>query len=223
MKFSQCRIVQNCVSCTEANLIQAHAWTDQHRKGTWADFSVQWSRIARRYTVKFSPTIGDRTGQQIKATGRAFGIGHSVHTFRQRKAFHQRHYINAAFFQHSTICQVDAVHFKLFQAIRDLSTVARKERSTHAIGNITQTKIKAGWLNLRINNRWSSVDLPTLDHFADLLIWNDTGHKIHSCLNAKRPHTEGTGGLCKSIIGRASRTRTCDLPSPRRTRYQTAP
>ena len=138
--------------------------------------------------LKLDPAIGDGTGQQIKPAGGGFGIGHSRQPRRQSQAFHQRHDIDTALFQHGTLGQIDLVHRKLFQTGRDLAPSACQKRGAHAVGLGAKAQIKAGGLHLGHINRRMGCDRALRDQLAQRLRGKHT-EAVHG--RAFR----GTGGI----------------------------
>ena len=67
------------MTLTEANLVQAHTGTHQHREGAWADFGIKRTGIAGLNAVELGPAIRDGAGQEIETARRAFGVGDGLH------------------------------------------------------------------------------------------------------------------------------------------------
>ena len=134
MQRGQFGIRQHRLAVTKADLVQALTSAHQHRKRFRANLGIQRAVIGFGDAVKFGAAIGDAAGQQIKPTGRGFGVGNSGDARRQRQTLHQGNHVDAAFFQHRAIGQIDAVHFKFGNAVSHGAVLAHQKRRPHAVG-----------------------------------------------------------------------------------------
>ena len=112
------------------------------------------------------------------------------------------------------------MHLEFAQPVGHLCAVACQERGAHTVGDSAKAQVKAGGLDLGGNDRGLARQGTLRNHLFNLLVGNHAGHNIRPS-DAQTARTPCRAGRC--VVGRASRTRTCDLPSPRRTRYQAAP
>ncbi len=113
------------------------------------------------------------------------------------------------------------MHFEICQPLGNRIAAARQERRPHTVRNIPQSQVQTGWLDLSLGHRFAYRDTPIGQHLPDSLAGKDTllGSSHFIILKNKKRQRERQ----RFENGRASEIRTHDLPSPRRTRYQTAP
>ena len=233
VKRRQFCIVQHRPPVAEPDLVEPHAGAHQHRERPRADFGVERPGIPFGDPVEFGAAIGDGPREQVEPPGGAFGVGDGVDSLGQGEAFEQRHEVDAALFQHRPVRKVDPVHLEFLQPLRHPLTAAGEKRRPHAVGHMSQSQIEAGGLHLTLDRRDLHPDRAVGDKRFDLLACKHTCHGTAPGKLFRSSSKAGRGGKCQSaqngagtgsegVIGRASRTRTCDLPSPRRTRYQAA-
>ena len=167
MQRTQSGGVEQRVAATKADLRQPRALPHQHRKSARRDFGIERAFVARRDLIEAVRAIGDNAGEHVEPAGRAFRIGGGGNIGRQRQAFHQRHDMHAAGFQHSALTQIDPVQFEIFDALCDRRLRTGQEARAHAIGGGAQAKIETCGLHLPVGKRRCDTDMPGRRQFRD--------------------------------------------------------
>ncbi len=129
-------------------------------------------------TVKLFTAVGNSAGQQVQPPGRAFGIGNRLNAVGQVQRLHQLDHIDAAFFQHVAVGQINLMHLKAGQAVGNRAAMPGQKRSTHPPRPCPQTQVQARRLNLLWNDRGIGADLVRGNHGFQLLAGQHTDHKI---------------------------------------------
>ena len=106
-------VVKRAVAFAKPDLVQAHAGADKHAERPWADLCKKRALVAIGDAVELDALVRDRSGQEIQAPRRTFGVCGGLNTRRQVQPFGQRHHVNAALLEHGAAVEVDAVHFQL--------------------------------------------------------------------------------------------------------------
>ena len=239
VKGGELGIVEHRLAVAEADLVQPHPRSRQNREAARTDLGIERTGVAGAHAVELGAAVGDGAGQQVEPPGGAFGVGHRVDALGQRQFLEQRNDVDAAFLQHRAGGEVDPVHLELRQAVGHAAASTGKERGPHPDRLGAEPQVEARGLDLPLGHRLRQADRALGDHGFDLLAGEHPGHacplvafavlsKPGRARERQKPAARGRKalehtGFCAGYFGRASRTRTCDLPSPRRTRYQAAP
>jgi hypothetical protein len=83
---AQCIGIEQRIVVTEADLRQARALANQHRKCTGADLGIKRSVVAAPDAVEAAGFVGDHAGEDVEPAGRALGIGGGGNVVGQRQA-----------------------------------------------------------------------------------------------------------------------------------------
>ena len=86
-------------------------------KTTRANLDVKRAVVAIGDAVKLDAEIGDDTGQQIETADGRFGTCRTRSCPAAGEAFHQRHDVDAAFFQYGAGVEVNLVHGEIGKAV----------------------------------------------------------------------------------------------------------
>ncbi len=131
----------------EADLRQARAAAHDDGKGARADFEIERADIAGGDLVEFLGAIGDDAGEDVEAAGGAFRIGGGRHALGQRQAFHQRHDVDAAGFQHRAFREVDDMQTQPVELVGDEMAGTGHEAGADAEGLDAEAQVEAGgWI-----------------------------------------------------------------------------
>src|SRR5205823_244316 len=140
MQAAQLLRINLCAAVPKANLRQARASPHQYGKGARADLGIKRTMIAWPYSIEATCRVGDHARKHIEPSGRTLRICDCLDVLRQRERFDQRHNIDAARLEHSTLGQADFVKFPRFYSLRHRRAWTRQEARAHAISNIAQTQ-----------------------------------------------------------------------------------
>ena len=220
MQPAQGFIGQKGLALPEDDLIEKLAGLDHHGEGSRADLDIKRTAVTFRHAVEGNAMVGDDPRQQIKPPDRGFRAGRRGHASGKRDALDQWDDINAPFFEHRAAFEIDLVHLEIRQTVADGAAATGKERCTDAVCGAAKAQVKRSRLDLVVADGAFGGDPAGGDHVPDLVVRQDAGH-----CHRISPDTRTPAALAHRraiVVGRASRTRTCDLPSPRRTRYQAA-
>ena len=204
VQFAQRLRIRLRRAAPEPDLRQPRALAHQHRKGLRPDLGIERPVVAGADMVEARRAVGDHAGEHVEAAGRAFRIGRRDDVVRQRKAFKERHDVDAVRLQHRAAGQRKLVQLEFGDAPGDRGARPRQEARAHPVGHGAEPQIEARGLDL-VRERRSAGDLAGGQHGRDPL-------------GGDHP---GAHGGCEGD-GRASEIRTHDLSTPSRTRYQTA-
>ncbi len=77
-----------------------------------------------------------------------FGLAAAATLCGQREAFHQRHDVDAAGFQHRAVAERDLVQLQFVDALGDRGARSGQKARAHAKGDLAEPQIEAGGLDL---------------------------------------------------------------------------
>ncbi len=167
MQRAQAGGIEQRVAAPESDLREPRALPHQHRKGARRDFGIERAFIAGRDLIETVRAIGDHPREHVEPAGRAFRIGGRGNVLRQRQAFHQRHDMHAAGFQHRAVAQIDLMQFEIGDALRDRGLGSGQKTRAHAIGGGAEAKVETRRLHLPVGERRSDANMPRRRELRD--------------------------------------------------------
>jgi hypothetical protein len=92
-------------------------------------------------------SIGDHTGEDVEATGRALGVRLCAHTLRQVQLLDQGHQVRTIALQHCSIAQVDPLESEAVDLLLDSRIDVGQEGAPQGPGEVAESQIDAGRLH----------------------------------------------------------------------------
>ena len=147
------------IAASDAHLAQTRAFAHEHAEGARRDLRIERTSVLLANAVELRAVVSDQTGENVKASGRAFRISHCRHAMAKRQVFEQRHDVDTAALEHAAVADVHLMHRQVLQPLLDGRILARQEARANAIGDRAQSQIKTGRLKLSILNVLERADL----------------------------------------------------------------
>ena len=171
-------IGQGGIAADEAQLIQARSHAGDDGEGARDHLDIQGAGVSRTHLLELDAVIGDKTGEDVKPAGGAFGICAGRDALGEMNGFEHRNDVDATALQHCRAAQVDGGHLQGLDPVHHRGRLAGKKTGLDAIGDRTEAEIKTGGLNLAVFDGSVGCDDALVDEFANMLGGKNAAFKV---------------------------------------------